>query len=64
MHYIEVQNFFNGVLNILNPWVAKFNNLMAVGTDKMVVLFIPVLFFVLSQILPELVFAYQVTLHQ
>jgi len=40
VQYIEVKQFFNSVLNILNPWIAKFCDFMTIRTNQMIVLLV------------------------
>src|ERR671912_1723618 len=64
MHHIEVQYLFHGTLNILDAWITKFYHLMALRTNQMIMLLVTIGFFVLRKIFSELMFAYQIALHQ
>lgn len=60
----EPKNFFNGLLDGLHAWIAKFNHFACIGIDEMVVLFGAVRFFKLCHIAPKLMFAHQITGNQ
>ena len=64
MHHIEVQYLFHRTLNILNPWITKFYNLMTFRTNQMIMLLVAVGLFVLRKIFSELMFANQIALYQ
>ncbi len=64
MHDIKMQQIANCILNILYSWVTKLGDLMALRANQVIVLLVPIGFFVLSQVLAELMFAYQVTFYQ
>jgi hypothetical protein len=64
MHHVEVKQLFDCILNILNTGVTKLHNLIAICTNKMIVLLIPVRFFVLRKVFAKLVLADQVAFYQ
>jgi hypothetical protein len=64
MENIKMKNFFCGLLNILNPGIAKFDNLVTIGADQVIVLLVTIRFLVLGQVLAKLVLTHQVALHQ
>jgi hypothetical protein len=41
MQHIEVKQLLHCILNILNTGITKLNNLVAIGADKVIVLFKP-----------------------
>jgi hypothetical protein len=64
MQHVEVQDIFNGTLNILYAGVTELYDLVAVGANQVIVLFIAIRFLVLRQILPKLMLAHQVAFYQ
>ena len=64
MHHIEMQNLFDGVLDILNPGIAEFHNLMAIRTNQMIMLLVPIRLPVLRQVFTKLVFTDQIAFDQ
>ena len=54
MQYVEVKYLFNRGLNILDARIAKFDHLVAICTDEVVMLFVSVRLFVLREILAKL----------
>ena len=61
---MKIKQFAYHGLDAVNPRVAKFYHFVALGTDNVVVLPEAIRFFVLGQVLTELVLAYQVVLYQ
>ena len=45
---LDVKDLFDGLLDILDPGVAEFDHLAGIGQDDVVVLFVKVRFFVMS----------------
>ena len=64
MHHIKVQQFLHGVLYVLNSRIAELYYPVAIGADEVIVLLIPIGLFVLSEVLPKLMFAHQITFDQ
>jgi len=64
MHDIKMKQFLNGILNILNPGIAKFHYRVTFRTNQMIVLFVAVRFFVLRQVFSELMLTDQIAFDQ
>ncbi len=64
MNDIKMQQLANCILNILYSRVTKFGDLVALRANQVIVLFVSIGLFVLSQVFSELMFAYQVTFYQ
>ncbi len=64
MQNVKIQQIPYHGLDLVNPRITEFNNLMTFRTNQVIMLFIPVRLFVLSKIATELMLAYKVTLHQ
>lgn len=58
------KNFFNGLLDGLHAWVAKFDYFASICVDEMVVLFGAVRFFKLRHVATKLMFAHQIAGNQ
>lgn len=56
--YFDIEDFFDGLFDTLDPRVAELDHLSA-GKDDMVVLFVEIGLFVMRLVLPELMFSYQ-----
>lgn len=56
---VDVKDVFYGFFNGLYPGIAKFNNLPGIRENYMIVLPVKIRFFVLRQVLSELVFSHQ-----
>jgi hypothetical protein len=56
MQYIEMKDLLHGRLNILDAGVTKFDNLVAIRADQVVMLLVSVGLFVLREIFSELMF--------
>ncbi len=64
MNDVEFQDFSNRVLNVLDSGIAKFLHLMTLRTNKVVVLFISVGFFILCKVFAKLMLCNQITFYQ
>lgn len=64
MQNLEVQDFSYGILNILDARITKFQNLITIHTDEVIVLFVSVGLFKLGKILTKLMLRDQVTFNQ
>jgi hypothetical protein len=42
MKNLEVQDISNGILDILDAWITKLQDLIAINTDQMIMLFVSV----------------------
>jgi hypothetical protein len=61
---LKIEQFAYHGFDLLDARVAELHDFTAIGADDVVVLFIPVGFFVLGEIFPELVFFYQIAGYQ
>lgn len=64
MHHVEMQYFFHRFLNILNSRIAELDYFMAIGANQVIVLLETIRFFILRQVLAELMFTHQIALNQ
>jgi hypothetical protein len=64
MDHLEIQNFRDGSLNVLDAWVTKFQYLITVNTNQVVVLLKTIRLFELSKVFSKLMFGHQITFHQ
>ena len=64
MYHIKLQQLFHGILNVLNSRIAELNHFVTIGANQMIMLTIAERFFILRQILPELMFCNKIALHQ
>src|SRR5690606_20876334 len=61
---VKVQDLPYRILYVLYPGITKFLDLMAFGTDQVIMLSVSVGLFVLGQVLSELMFGDQIALYQ
>jgi hypothetical protein len=59
-----MQDLFDRTLNILNARITEFHHFMTLRANEMIVLFVPVRFFVLRKVFSKLMLANQIALYQ
>ena len=64
MENIKMKNLLGSLLNVLNPRIAEFNDLMTIRADQMVMLLVTIRFLILRQVLSKLMLTHQIALHQ
>jgi hypothetical protein len=60
--YFDVKNFFNGLLDNLDPGIAEFHNLPGIGKDHMIMLPVEIRFLVLCLVLAKLMPPHQLAI--
>src|SRR6187399_1503428 len=64
VHDFEMEEIPHGCFDLLNTGITKFNHFSALDTDEMIMLFKPIGFFILGQVLSKLMFSDQFTMEQ
>ncbi|EIM75698.1 hypothetical protein A3SI_12654 [Nitritalea halalkaliphila LW7] len=63
MQHLKVQYFTYGILNVLDTRITKFEDLIALRANKMIVLLKSIRLFILREIFAKLMFGNQIALH-
>lgn len=63
VHHVEMENFLNRVLNVLNARIAEFHYAMTFRTNQVIVLLVAERLFVLCEVLAKLVLAHEIAFH-
>jgi hypothetical protein len=63
MDNIEVQQFSDHRLDLVDPGIAEFDYFVTFCADQVIMLFVAIRFLILSQIPPELMLTHKVTFH-
>ena len=64
MLHFYTEDLFDCCFDILDAWITELNHFTGIGNDHVVVLLGSMRFFKLRDVLPELVFAHQITSQQ
>lgn len=64
MQYLETLGIFHHFLDVVQARIAKFNHLVAIHTNQVIVVAAGIGFFKLADVLPKLVFGNQKTIDQ